>query len=117
MIVAGGVTCYDPGTMTSLRAVEMLHIIIMEHGWFTKSYWSVVEQLPLVVFEAVPLIVNDILYFAEGYDTNSPSTSNIITAHASLPELLQRSNKNTSSTEMSRVWNKLPDIPYSSFSI
>lgn len=33
---------------------------------------------------------------------------------ASLPELLQNSNKNTSSGQ---VWNKLPDMPYSSLSI
>ena len=41
MIVAGGATCWDPFTLT--RAVEVLHI--REHGLFTKSYWSVVEQL------------------------------------------------------------------------
>ena len=39
MIVAGGVTCYDPWTMT--RAVEVLHI--KEYSWFTFSDWSVVE--------------------------------------------------------------------------
>ena len=40
------------------------------------------------------------------------STCDVVTA--SLPELLQSSNKNTSS---SQVWYKLPDMPYSSFSI
>ena len=48
-------------------------LLIKELGWLTKSYWpSVVEQLPLV-FEAVPLIVNDKLYFTVGFDTNGPS--------------------------------------------
>ena len=64
VIVAGGVTCWDPCTIT--RAVEVLHI--KERGLFTKSYWSVVEQLPHFVRNAVPLIVNDELYIAVGYD-------------------------------------------------
>ena len=108
VIVAGGVTCRDPWTMT--RAVEVLHV--MEPGWFYKSHWSVVEQLPHVVYEAIPLIVDDQLYFASEYCDLVASTCNVITA--SLPELLQSSNKNTSSGQ---VWNKLPDMPYSSHSI
>ena len=105
VIVAGGVTCYDPWTMT--RRVEVLHN--KEH---TESHWSVVEQLPHVVCEAIPLIVNDQLYFGQGYDTKGPSSCNVITA--SLSELLQSSNENASSGQM---WNKLPDMPYSSHSI
>ena len=109
VIVAGGVTCWDPWTIT--RAVEVLHI--KEHSLFTKSHWSVVEQLPHVVEKAIPLIVDDKLYIAVGYNEQcGTSTCNVVTA--SLPELLQSSNKNTSS---SQVWNKLPDMPYSSFSI
>ena len=109
VIVAGGVTCWDPWTMT--RAVEVLHI--KEGGWLTKSYWSVVEQLPHFVRNAVPLIINDELYIAVGYDkAYGASTCNVVTA--SLPELLQSSNKNTSSDQ---VWYKLPDMPYSSLSI
>ena len=106
VIVAGGVTCWDSWTMT--RAVEVLHI--KEHSLLTKSHWSVVEQLPHVVFNAIPLIVNDQLYIAIGNNKQyGASTCNVITA--SLPALLQSSNKNTSS---SQVWNKLPDMPYSS---
>ena len=106
VIVAGGVTCSDPWTMT--RTVEVLHI--KERSLFTKSHWSVVEQLPLVVDESIPLIVDDKLYIAVGYnEKGGPSTCNVVTA--SLPELLQSSNKNTSS---SQVWSKLPDMPYSS---
>ena len=108
VIVAGGITCYDPFTIT--RAVEVLHI---NDNNLHDSYWSVVEQLPLVVHEAIPLIVNDKLYIAIGADTsNGASTCNVVTA--SLPELLQSSNNNTSS---SQVWSKLPDMPYSSCSI
>ena len=106
VIVAGGVTCWDPWTIT--RAVEVLHI--KEHSLFTKSHWSVVEQLPHVVEEAIPLIVDDQLYIAIGNNEEcGPSTCNVVTA--SLPELLHSSNNNTSS---SQVWNKLPDMPYSS---
>ena len=109
VIVAGGVTCWDPWTMT--RAVEVLHI--KEHGIFAKSYWKVVEQLPHIVRNAVPLMINDKLYIAVGYDKQyGASTCNVVTA--SLPELLQSSNKNTSSNQ---VWYKPPDMPYSSLSI
>ena len=65
------------------------------------------------MFHAIPLIVNDKLYIGVGFDTfPGSSTCNVVTA--SLPELLQSSNNNTSSDQ---VWSKLPDMPYSSFSI
>ena len=109
VIVAGGLICWDPWTMT--RAVEVLHI--KEHGLFTRSHWSVVEQLPLVVCNPIPLIVNDKLYIALGHDKeNRGTTGNIVTA--SLPELLQSSNKNTG---RSQLWYKLPDMPYATYSI
>jgi len=108
VIVVGGVTRYNPCKLT--RVVEVLHI--KEQSWFSNSHWSVVEQLPLTAFEAVPLNVNDKLYIAAGFDTLNSATCNTLTA--SLPELLQSSNNNTSS---SHVWNKLPDITYASWSI
>ena len=95
VIVAGGITCRDPVTIT--RTIEVLHI---NDNNLHNSYWSVVEQSPLVVYEAIPLIVNDKLYIAQGYETNAgPSTCNVVTA--SLPELLQNSNNNTSSSHAS----------------
>ena len=107
VIVAGGVTNFDPWTVTG--AVEVLHI--KEHGGLlSKSYWSAVEQLPHAVYEVVPLMVDDSLYIAVGYDDDDESTCNIVTA--SVPELLQSSVKRTG-----KVWNKLPDMPYSSWSI
>ena len=108
VIVAGGMTCWDPLTIT--KSVEVLHI---NDNNLHDSYWSVVEQLPHVVYDAIPLIVNDKLYIAQGCDRLPGSTTcNVVTA--SLPELLQSSNNNTSS---SQVWSKLPDMPYSSYSI
>ena len=108
VIVAGGVTCQNPFAIT--RSVEVLHI---NDNDLNDSYWSVVEQLPYVVHDAIPLILNDKLYIAVGCDTDPGcSTCNVVTA--SLPELLQSSNSNTSS---SQVWSKLPDMPYSSASI
>ena len=72
-----------------------------------------VEHLPFAVYKAIPLIVNDKIYLTQGYDTyGGSSTCNILAA--SLSELLQSVNKNTSS---SQVWKMLPDMPYSSFSI
>ena len=109
VIVAGGITSQILKTVT--RAVEVLHI--KEHGLFTRSNWSVVEQLPLVVYGAIPLIVNDKLYIAQGYEKyGGASTCNVVTV--SLPKLLNSSNKNANSDQ---VWSKLPDMPYSSFSI
>ena len=108
VIVAGGTTCQDPLTIT--RSVEVLHI---NDNNLHDSYWSVVEQLPHVVYQAIPLIADDKLYITQGADTFPASTTcNVVTA--SLPELLQSSNNNTSS---SQVWSKLPDMPYSSRSI
>ena len=107
VIVAGGITCLDPFTMT--RSVEVLHI---NDNNPHDSYWSAVEQLPHVVYQAIPLIVSDKLYIAVGYNKTGSSICDVVTA--SLPELLQSSNNNTSS---SQVWSKLPDMPYSSFSI
>ena len=108
VIVAGGFIRNNP--MMLSRVVEVLHI--RDHsGWFSKSNWSVVEALPLSVYEAVPLIFDDKLYIAVGYDTSIGSSSNVVTA--SLPELLQSSN-NTSS---SQVWSKLPDMPFAAHSI
>ena len=111
VIVAGGVTCCKLLTMTGV--VEVLHI--SEHsGRYSKSYlgqWSVVEQLPHVTQEAIPLIVGDNLYIAGGYD-NMGSTCDIVIA--SLPELLQSSVKRIKS---GKVWHKLPDMPYSPWSI
>ena len=109
VIVAGGVTCLKPWTVTG--TVEILYIP-ERSSWFSRPYWSVVEQLPHVVREVVPLVVDDNLYIAVGYDNDNESTCSIVTA--SLPELLQ---SNVKKTRSGRVWNKLPDMPYSSWSI
>ena len=109
VIVVGGVTCYSPWTIT--RAVEILTIKEGRLPVF-RSSWTTVEQLPYAVYDAVPLIVNDSLYVTGGFDKRYHSTCNIVTA--SLPALQKSNNNNTSS---SQVWNKLPDMPYSSYSI
>ena len=105
VIVAGGVTCPDPFIFTG--AIEVLHF----GGWFSKPYWSVVEPLPYVVCEALPLIIDDNLYIAEGYDDSGGSTRNIVTA--SLLEILPGIIENRSG----KVWKRLPDMPYSPWSI
>ena len=102
VIVAGGVTCWYPWQLTGV--VEVLHIT--EH----ISQWSIVQQLPHVIYEAVPLIIDDKLYIVSGYDNDGHSTRSIVTA--SLSELLQCSEKKTGN-----VWHKLPDMPYTSRSI
>ena len=108
VIVAGGTMCYKPHTVT--RAVEVLHI--KQNSWFSRSYWIVVEQLPHVMYAAVPLVVGDNVYIAVGADSNS-GYARCAVISASLNELL--SGKNTTSS--GQVWNKLPDMPYPSYSI
>ena len=107
VIVAGGMTYRNPRQLTG--AVEVLYITEQE-SWFSKSQWCIVQQLPHIVCEAVPLITDNRLYIVSGYDNDGQSTRNIVTA--SLPELLQSSDKKTDN-----VWHKLPDMPYSSWSI
>ena len=110
VIVAGGVTCYYPWTMTS--AVEILSIekeFSQDEFSQDRTHWTKVEQLPYAVHDAVPLIVHDNLYIAGGFDKHSHGTRKIVTA--SLSEL-QKSGNNDAS-----VWKRLPDMPYSSFSI
>ena len=108
VIVAGGIASLSPDTIT--RAVEVLHI---NDNNLHESYWSVVDQLPHAMFEATPLIIDDKLYITMGLD-NTTIDVNVCNVVASLPELLQSSNNNSSS---SQVWSKLPDMPYSSPSI
>ena len=107
VIVAGGVSCWYPRQLT--EAVEVLHINERK-SLFSTSQWSTVQCLPHAVQEAVPLIIDDKLYIVSGYDSDYQSTRNIVTA--SLPELLQSSDKKTGN-----VWHKLPDMPYTSWSI
>ena len=107
VIVAGGVTCWDPWMKT--RAVEVLYItkryrhssVIrscmcisrtydsrLQHDLVTsyRARWSVVEQLPHVVYDAIPLIVDDKLYIAQGFDGPSGASNHNVTT-ASLKEL------------------------------
>ena len=107
VIVAGGVTSYNPITLTS--SVEVLHI--KESGLFSRSYWSTVNQLPYEISNVVALIIDDKLFTVGGSDDNGKLLCGILTA--SLPQLLQSSN-NTSSGQ---VWKKLPDMPCLSTSI
>ena len=106
IIAAGGMSRWNPQRTTG--AVEVLHTA--ENGSGSESYWSVVERLPHVVCEAVPLIIDDKLFIASGYGNDNNSTCNIVSA--SLPELLKSSDKKTGN-----VWHKLPDMPYTSPSI
>ena len=110
VIVAGGVTCYYPWTMTS--TVEILSIekdVLQDEFSQDRIHWTKVEQLPYAVYDAIPLIVHDDLYIAGGFDKHNHGTCKIVTA--SLSELQKSGDKNTS------VWERLPDMPYSSFSI
>ena len=106
VIVAGGRISGNVDT----GAVEVLHI--KEHSLFSKSHWSTVKQLPHILCEVIPLVVDDNLYIAVGFDADETSTCSVEKAY--IPELLQSNNKNTGKHQ---VWKKLPDMPYSSFSI
>ena len=111
VIVAGGVTCSHPQTMMT-GVVEVLHIKERDSRFSKSSCWSVVERLPHVTRETVPLIIDDNLLIAAGCNDNDEGTCSIVTA--SLSELLQSGNKKTMD---GKAWHKLPDMPYSSWSI
>ena len=87
VIVVGG---YSLGPLTITRAVEILTIKEGPLPVF-RSSWTIVEQLPYAVYDAVPLIVNDSLYVAGGFDKHYHSTCSNIASYvtASLPELQQ----------------------------
>ena len=110
LIVAGGITSWSPWTLT--RAVEVLHI---NNSSLSDSHWSTVEQLPHVIYGAIPLLCNDTLYISSVVDYVNPQDKNtFILLAASVPILLQSNNTHSS---IHSVWNKLPDVPYSSYSI
>ena len=104
VIVAGGVTCCDPWTVTSM--VEILLIVNKDSH---RGLWVKVEQLPYVVYGAVPLIMDDNLYIAGGFDIHRHGMCKIVMA--SLSELQK------SDTSIIQAWSRLPDIPYFSLSI
>ena len=108
VIVAGGMTSKNPQIITGV--VEVLHTASKS----SKSHWTMVERLPYVVSKAIPFIVNDNLHIAVGCNNEEESTCNIVTA--SLQDLLQSSSKKPV-VKSGKVWNKLPDMPYSSWSI
>lgn len=107
VIVVGGTTSFNPYTLT--RAVEVLHI---NDGDPPSSQWSIVERLPHVLCTPVPLLVDNQLYIATGTD-NEQGFTTVSVVVASLPELLRNDN----ATGTGQVWNKLPDMPYCSYSI
>jgi len=109
VIVAGGSTCLGPVTLT--RAIEVLHIresSTWYSKWYSKSYWSIVEQLPIALYQPVPLIIKDELFIAEGFN-KSQNTCIVFTAP--LSKLMESNN-----TGSAQVWGKLY-MPYPSLSI
>ena len=109
VIVAGGITSGNSQSKTGV--VEVLHITSKS----SKSYWTEAERLPYVISEAIPFIVNDNLHIAVGCNNEGENTCNIISA--SLQDLLESCSKKKPVIKSGRVWNKLPDMPYSSWSI
>ena len=110
VIAAGGITSWKPWVLT--RVVEVLQI---DDSSLSNSYWSTVAQLPHFIYGAIPLLCNDILYISSVVDHVNPQDGNtFILLTASIPELLKGSDSSNSDYS---VWNKLPDVPYSSYSI
>ena len=110
VIAAGGITSWRPWALT--RVVEVLHI---DDSSLSNSYWSTVEQLPHFIYGAIPLLCNDILYIPSVVDYVNPQDGNTsILLTASISKLLK--GDDTSNSGYS-VWNKLSDVPYSSYSI
>ena len=110
VIAAGGVTQWRPWTLT--RVVEVLHI---DDRSISDLQWSTVEQLPHLIYGAIPLLCNDDLYISSIFDYSNLQDNNTLTIFTvSVPELL-KSKKTDNVT--SSVWKKMPDVPYSSYSL
>ena len=107
VIVAGGITHWV--RRTPARVVEVLHI---NDNSPSNSYWSTVEQLPHGIYAAIPLLCNDSLYISSYIDFYF-NTFTILSAP--VPELLKSNNSSNSSSNS--LWSKLPDAPYSSYSM
>ena len=90
------------------RVVEILSI----RNDLDKTSWSEVKQLPCAVYSAIPLIVHDNLYIAGGFEKYHQTTCKIVSA--SLSKLYKSDGDDTG---INQVWNKLLDMPYSTFSI
>lgn len=107
VIVAGGIVQYEGHRNTN--AVE----ILMTHETNPReSHWCVVRSMPTLMYQyMVPVLVNETLYIACGFRKGLPfSAFNIVSA--SIPGLLRSTSRDTHP-----VWNRLPELPYSSFSI
>ena len=106
VIVAGGIINME--TEISTKEVEVLSL--------THLQWYRVEPLPHVVHGAIPLIIENSVYYAVGYDDQVyvnkrlDSTCNIVKAY--IPDLVG----NNASINNGSVWKKLTDMPYSSWS-
>ena len=108
VIVAGGITCWSPWTVT--RVVEVLHI---NDTSLSDSYWSTVEQLPCAIYAGIPLLCDDTLYISSCIDCDNIHLNTFTLLTTSVPKLL-KANNNTSGNSL---WKKLPDVPYSSHSM
>ena len=109
VIIAGGITSWMPWTVT--RAVEVLHI---NDSSLSDSHWSTVEQLPHVIYAAIPLLCNDTLYISSYVDCDDIHGNTFTLLTISVPKLLKsNTNKNSSNS----LWSKLPNPPYSSHSM
>ena len=107
VIVAGGITQW-----AVTRVVEVLYINDVSPSY---SYWSTVEQLPHGIYSAVPLLHNDNLYISSHATDFHVNTFTVITAP--VPELLKSNNSSSSNSSSNSLWSKLPDAPYSSYSM
>ena len=110
---------YDPKEnqwflLPKLPNVQFSLVSVPDKSHVPYSQWSVVKQLPYNIQNSIPLIIGDELYIANGFCSSwfhdDDSTRRIVSV--SMPELLQSND-----TSSSLVWNKLPDMPYSSWSI
>lgn len=107
VIVAGGTTQYEGNRNT--EAVE----ILKAHDTNPRdSQWIAVRSMPTLMYQyMVPVLIDDTLYIASGFRKGLPiSGFNIVSAN--VPALLKSTNH-----DIHPVWNRLPELSHSSFSI
>ena len=107
VIVAGGTVKYE-----GHRNTNTVEILITHDTNPRESHWVMVRSMPTLMYQyMVPVLVNETLYIASGFRKGLPfSGYNIVSAF--IPALLSSTSRDTHP-----VWNRLPELPYSSFSI
>ena len=107
VIVAGGIAQYKGN-----RTTDVVEVLFAHDTNPRESNWSTVRSMPTLSCEyMVPVVVDDTLYIGAGF-RKGLGYNNFSIVSASIASLLQSTTQ-----DKQPVWNRLPELPYVSFSI